>query len=251
MILLIDQGNSRTKWRVAEATGKNFVAGGAWSGDAPGPDDLAAMACSGPVTALSVATVVAGGRRQRLADVLNSLTGIPPRWVTVSSECGGVRNGYREAMRLGVDRWMALLGARAMGDGAWLVVDAGTALTVDALAGDGRHLGGYIVPGISMQARALSMNTSAIGVVESSDGHGWGRSTSEAVSRGVLFSVAAFVNRASVELTSYAEDTCRVIVTGGDAGLLLPWLKGVPQLEPDLVFIGMLVEARENLHGPG
>ena len=80
---------------------------------------------------------------------------------------GGVRNAYERPELLGVDRWAALVGAYARlraagGRSPVCVADAGTALTIDALASDGRHLGGLILPGIALQRTALLASTADI-----------------------------------------------------------------------------------------
>ena len=60
---------------------------------------------------------------------------------------GGIRNAYPQPAKLGVDRWLAMIGAHALERGAVCVVSVGTAMTIDGVAADGRHLGGVIVPG--------------------------------------------------------------------------------------------------------
>lgn len=250
MILLIDQGNSRSKWRVADRRGR-FVSGGFWLEVCPTVNELDVMRREEGFSSIVISSVASQDNRQRLSDAIAEFSSNKHCWLTATAECCGVRNAYREPARLGVDRWMALLGARAHGDGAWLVVDAGTAVTVDALAASGRHLGGYIVPGVAMQISALSLQTARVGIAEHSEGQGWGRSTAEAVSRGVVMSLAALIDRALVELRKMGEDTCRVIITGGDAGLLVPHLQDSPQVDPDLVFRGMLVCAKKEHHRPG
>ncbi|MCP3690402.1 MAG: type III pantothenate kinase, partial [Gammaproteobacteria bacterium] len=61
--------------------------------------------------------------------------------------CGSVVNGYSSPESMGVDRWLALLGAADVEQHDAIVVDAGSAITVDLLRGDGQHLGGAILPG--------------------------------------------------------------------------------------------------------
>ena len=75
----------------------------------------------------------------------------------------GVTSAYKQPRTMGVDRWVALVAARAISTGPTLVVDAGTAITIDALDRDGNHLGGQIIPGLDLMADALSRDTSDIG----------------------------------------------------------------------------------------
>jgi type III pantothenate kinase len=69
---------------------------------------------------------------------------------------GRLRIAYREPSRLGVDRFLAMLGAlEGEGGGPWLVVGVGTALAIDALGADGKHLGGRIAPSPALMRAAL------------------------------------------------------------------------------------------------
>jgi len=82
----------------------------------------------------------------------------PVMAVTRAQELG-VTNGYREPTQLGVDRWLALLSARSLTQGPVLVVDCGTATTIDAMDETGHHLGGVILPGLQLFRRCLTGNT--------------------------------------------------------------------------------------------
>ena len=75
---------------------------------------------------------------------------------------GGIRNAYPEPAKLGVDRWLAMLGGHALERGAVCVVSVGTAMTIDGVDADGRHLGGVIVPGPDLMVGSLLKNTSDI-----------------------------------------------------------------------------------------
>lgn len=68
---------------------------------------------------------------------------------------GGLRVAYAEPARLGVDRFLAMLGARARGAGPWLVAGVGTAVTIDLIDADGTHLGGRIAPSPQLMRQAL------------------------------------------------------------------------------------------------
>lgn len=247
MRLLIDQGNTRLKWALVDDR-QEIVRRGV-SADAMLPDQLRdELHAACPVACLSVvvSSVAAASRREALIAAVADWTGSAPQMLTTREECAGVRNGYADPARLGVDRWLAMLGARTHGEGAWLVVDAGTAMTLDAVDGAGQHLGGYIVPGYSMQVSMLVANTAGIrdaGAVPRA--RGFGRDTGSAISGGVLAAMLAVIQRASVELAERVDDTCRTVLTGGDAGLLAAHMATEQLVDPDLVFRGMLVELSE------
>ena len=82
---------------------------------------------------------------------LKAITGLET-YVQLSTQknVAGVHNGYADPEKLGVDRWLALLGAIDFaGPGDKLIIDAGSAITVDLLTKDGEHLGGAILPGFN------------------------------------------------------------------------------------------------------
>lgn len=245
MILLLDQGNSRVKWALTTAAGE-FVAVGAEVGAVPGPASQAVLmrAVVNPdALRVGIGSVASTAHRQLLLDWLSRWGSTEAHAFSVPAQSSGLTNGYNDPARLGVDRWLAMVGARAAHAGAALVVDAGTALTIDAIDAGGRHLGGYIVPGMQLQLGALAGGAAQIEPIPAGTGIGWGKNTAQAVASGVLLSLVAFVERAAIELSNRLDDTCRVIVTGGDASALaahLQWRDLV--IDPELVFRGMLVE---------
>lgn len=244
MKLLLDQGNSRLKWALVGDRDR-FVARGGMDQDAPLEDVVELfldLARNHNIETAAISAVSSSERRQALVEAVASSTGITSRIMEPRASGAGLRSGYADPSSLGVDRWLAMLGARTLGGGAWLVVDAGTAMTVDAVSAGGVHLGGYIVPGYRMQISMLGACTARIGKVMPVVGSGWGRETASAVANGVALELAAFVERALVELAGGGDDTCRLIVTGGDAELLAPLLRTASEVDPDLLFRGMLVE---------
>src|SRR5690606_38670368 len=155
------------------------------------------------------------------------------------------RQGYREASRLGVDRWLTLLAAWHHQPGAAVVVSCGTALTVDLLAGDGEHLGGYIVPGLDTMRSALFAGTSAVKLerLQVPDSLAPGRDTVAAVSRGLIRMAVGLISDAWAELAARGSSP-RLWISGGDAELLLGFLDLPPGSaaithRPNLVLDGL------------
>lgn len=239
MILDIDAGNSRIKWRL---TGDHEIRSGGVS------DSLDAM----------LAELLARGaepRRVRLASVrgpafAEALRAACDRhWSAVidaavsQDQCAGVINGYRDTRRLGVDRWLAMLAAYHRGQGQCCVVDAGSAITLDVVAAGGRHLGGYIVPGLRLQCLALTGATQIRLPGEAAEqGLAPGRSTEEAVRGGVLAMVVGWLT--ADPHVRRASDGRRLYITGGDAAHLAPHLVRLGlsvQLLPDLVLDGLAI----------
>ena len=159
------------------------------------------------------------------------------------SACG-VTNSYRQPRRLGVDRWVAMIGAWAEVSGACLVVDAGTAVTIDALDASGKHLGGQIIPGVGVMAASLATQTSDIPNIQrraASQGSGiemFASTTAGAVGQGALNAVVGAVERAARAIGD-DQGEVTIILTGGDASRILKSLGDEAIHRPHLVLQGL------------
>lgn len=241
MNLLFDQGNSRLKWAVAEAGGRIVARGAVLSGDLAAVLSAIALRPE-PLQQIAVASVASADSKRWLDELIRRTWGIPPVFCVSGATVTGLKNGYTVPARLGVDRWLAMRGARAAVAGVILVVDAGTALTLDAIAADGAHLGGYIVPGYAMQLRALGQDTAGVGCANEMPGHGLGRDTGLAVANGVLLGLVALIDRAERDLSQAVQGAVSIVMTGGDAGIIAPSLASVAMIDSDLLFRGMVAD---------
>ncbi|MDO8933945.1 MAG: type III pantothenate kinase [Rhodocyclaceae bacterium] len=155
-VLCIDCGNTRLKWGLRD--------GGRWLVQDALPladvDRLADMLPGRP--ARIVACNVAGAAVGASVETLVGCDGVPLSWVSAQASQGGVTNRYDNPAQLGADRWAALVGARGLHRRACLVVNAGTATTIDVLDGAGDFLGGLILPGLQMMRAALAGNTAGL-----------------------------------------------------------------------------------------
>lgn len=239
MILLLDQGNSRLKWMLANNAGETVLRGAVDRTVAPAAA-LAAVSRE-HVDRVFVASVAGSEVDASLKAAVYALFGIEPHFLSAVAESAGLQNGYLEPSRLGVDRWLAMLGARSMVKTSCVVVDAGTALTIDVIRAD-RHVGGFIIPGLSMQREALGMGTALVGSSDLDGSLAWGRTTRDAVANGTLHAVVAAIERALVELSRSVDDTCALLITGGDAQEVAALMSVPAVVSDDLVFRGMLVQ---------
>src|SRR6056297_1923141 len=165
MMLLLDLGNTRLKAAWPLPGGGVRLIGEASHRDQPMREALARIldgqALEGrPALCANVAGPAAG---EQLGEALRETGGGALTFLRAEREFGGVHCGYHDPSHLGADRWAALLGARGLSGEACLVVDAGSALTLDALAPGGRHLGGWILPGLAMMVAALEARTGDLG----------------------------------------------------------------------------------------
>jgi type III pantothenate kinase len=153
---------------------------------------------------------------------------------------------------MGVDRWVAMIGARAEFRSALCVVDAGTAITIDAIDRNGVHLGGQIIPGIQLMRKSLSTNTSEIGLVGrkiADPGSGmqlFASNTQAAVRNGVLGAACGSVERA-VRIMRSTGLRPKIVLTGGDASRILKQLDGNVIHRPNLVLQGLAFMLRSSL----
>ncbi|MCY1532499.1 Type III pantothenate kinase [compost metagenome] len=181
----------------------------------------------------------------RLVSALNREFAVACVCARPAVELGGVRNGYVEHERLGLDRWLALVGAYRQVRKACLVLDLGTAVTSDFVDAGGQHLGGFICPGVPLMRNQLRTHTRRIrydDAVAERALHSLvpGHSTAEAVERGCLLMLQGFVHTQLDLARQYWGESFEVFLTGGDASLVAEMIPEA-RVAPDLVFIGLAV----------
>jgi len=246
-ILAIDAGNTHVKW--AWHDGSRWQAIGKESCEhflADGQSESAKMLSDlGAQSDRAIVCWVAGPEvREGLA---SRLSVFDIRWVAPQPQAYGVTNGYDAPDQLGVDRWVNLVAARHLFQGRdCIVASAGTALTVDALQADGRHLGGIIVPGMELQRDALAAGTAGVRAAAGKRDD-FPRSTADAVHTGALLAMAGATERMRVRLQSRCGRGVLTVLTGGGAAELAPLLESPVSHVERLLFEGLLWIA-ENPH---
>jgi len=233
-ILQIDAGNSSAKWRLVDAGA--IVARGLLALDDDETPKALALAVR-RAREIWLASVLDDVRELALEERLRRLNPVPQLRARSVRRCAGVENSYADPSRMGVDRWLALLAARRRVDGRVCVVDAGTALTIDLLAADGRHEGGYIIPGRKLLEQSLLAGT---GRVRDADWDTWslapGTDTGSAVSGGAALALAGAVREAMRQARAPRP---ALIFSGGNGQRLLELLDVEGIVVPDLVFEGL------------
>ena len=235
--LLLDAGNTRLKWAVVEAEDWREQGSACYT-------DLSALA---QALEAGIDCYVASVAREQHEQQINALLApfaIKPRWLAAEAHQLGVRNSYANPQQLGVDRWMGLLAARRRTQAPTLVVSVGTAMTVDALSGDGVFLGGLIVPGITMMQQALRHGTSRVAEV-SGTWQAFPRSTADGVASGIVAALCGAIRSQHRRLAEAAGKSPHCFITGGDAEKLLPHLELAVEQIPALVLEGIDRVARE------
>lgn len=242
MKLLLDLGNTRLKWAMVAADSWTARGAVAWDEDISAALAQAWRTLERPQRVLG-ASVVDGSRETQLERAVAESFERSVEWVRTPAEACGVRNAYAEPQRLGVDRFLAMVAARAAGQAPCVLAGIGTALTLDALAADGRHLGGLIAPGPLLMQQSLLGATVRV----RSERHGVVRdiadNTADAVTSGCWQAVAALIERFAANVARQAGSPQHLLLDGGDAADLLPLL-GIPaELTADGVLRGLDVWA--------
>lgn len=232
-LLLLDVGNSRVKWSVADGAARAPARAVAHGGD---PASALADIQAQDVTRIRVANVTGASHATALAAGLRQRFGCDPEFAASEREWGGLRSAYAEPQRLGIDRWLGLIAAWSRQRGAACVVSCGTALTFDAIDAGGRHLGGIIAPGLRTAQQAVLGATrfASSAAPEAAYAGGLGASTEACVREGALHACAGLVDRLAARQIAGAR-----YLTGGDAAELIPHLSGTWTPVPDLVLEGL------------
>ncbi|MBC8056669.1 MAG: type III pantothenate kinase [Rhizobiales bacterium] len=243
--LAIDVGNTRLKWAQYSSPrpGATLLNQGAVfleTIDSLAEKDWRALPAPGSM----LGCVVAGEGVKRRVEEQLEIWDVEPRWVVSAAQACGVTNSYDHPSRLGVDRWVALIGARhrVLALGAprpALVVMVGTAVTVDALDATGRFLGGLILPGFGLMLRALEMGTAGL-KAPTGEAVDFPTNTSDALMSGGADAIAGAVERVHRRLLDRTGQNPLLMMTGGAAVKLAPITDLPFETVDTLIFEGLL-----------
>ncbi len=241
-MLLVDVGNTRVKWATwvdGVLSAQQGAAHGQWSV----ADWHSHLFGAHAATVRVLAASVAGEEQRENLRQAAALAGATVRFVQSTPHVAGVRNAYPDPALLGVDRWVAVIGAYHLRRTACCIVDVGTAATVDAVDEHGSHLGGFIVPGPHILVHSLLRGTSDLAAHAArsvaAPGAFFATNTHDAIERGCRIALAALVDRAYVELSTRLGAPPILLGTGGALGEITPFLLTRIELVPDLVLRGL------------
>lgn len=239
MILDLDIGNTLTKWRLKSIeTSEILDRGSIWTRDRW--EDSDEMPSFDLIKLLRVSNV---GGEEVLAEVQRMARRyrVPLHVARVVERFASVRNAYQQPGTLGVDRWLGILAGYHVLGGC-CVVDCGSAITTDFVQGDGRHLGGFISPGLRLMKESLKLGTRNIMINPNEDLQGLmtpGTSTQEAVAHGIYLSAIGQINAAYQQVAAGQEEKLPLVLTGGDALLVGKGLEVAVVYWPDMVYAGL------------
>ncbi len=242
LYLLFDVGNTRLKWAAVE------------SSQQPSDRQKKLWAYSGSISSKSLASPE---HRAELADyiaktlpkpdvigfscvagkdAIENLKSLFPQWSDISwkqfsgnTEYAGVRTLYQDPSKLGADRWAAVIGARALSSTNTLIVNAGTATTIDLLGSNGVHYGGWILPGLELMQRSLEGNTAQLPfAVRGDSNQDFGLSTNDAIIGGCDAAQVGAIQYAIQLAKEINHPIERVWVDGGNANILVNEMRRTP-----------------------
>jgi len=240
-LLAIDSGNSYVKWGLHDGSewikkGKVFY------------DDVYLLEkdfIDLPKPMVIIISHVARNSTRNHLITLVSIWPTKPQWICTKELQCGVSNGYLDPKRLGSDRWAALIAAWRVQHRACLVINVGTAMTIDVLSGYGKFLGGIILPGFHLMYRSLLSGTQlkndeAVSYQDFPD------NTKDAIYSGVIHSLLGAIERMhNLFLIQIDQSPGSCIISGGGASVLMPFIKFPVNFIDNLVLEGLVIIAEE------
>ncbi len=152
----------------------------------------------------------------------------------------GVRISIDNPREVGADRVVNAAAGHRLYGGPLIVVDFGTATTLDAVSEEGDYLGGAIAPGIGISAEALFEHAAKLPRVELiRPQKAIGRSSVSAMQSGIIFGYVGLIEGIVVRMRKELGGTAKVIATGGLADVICRETDIVDALEPDLTLVGL------------
>lgn len=241
MILAVDAGNTRVKWALHD--GRQFINHG-WVAKA----DLASLDAQWAALVPPATIVIANVAGEEVGQKLRALSGrwrAVPRLASSMRRQAGVTNRYEDPSQLGVDRWAALIGARSVSTRACVVVNAGTATTIDALSEQGEFIGGLIVPGFELMHDALAANTAGLSA-ERGEFTPFPIMTRDAITTGAIQALCGAVERIREQMLSAGHNDPELIFSGGAGEVVARHMGRAVRIVDKLVLTGLVRMAMES-----
>ena len=241
-ILELDAGNTRLKWRLIQED--VILHRGELNNTASWETYLPVILDRLGSFDLARASVVSGSERHKLLfSMIQQSFGVEFQAARTKACWRGLTLAYHNPSALGVDRWLAMLAAHCVHKVHHkIIIDSGTALTIDVINQYGEHQGGYIVPGVTLMKQALQINTANLPVTENIvESVTPGKTTVQCIDHGVLAMTVAMIN---AQLGKFKNSV--VYLTGGSSPVLLPHINAECVYQPELVMDGLALAFKED-----
>lgn len=232
-MLLIDSGNSRIKWMLV-ANGICMRQGSVEQFDCDGLCQSLTFLL--PPRDVIVSNVAGAAAEQCIRNACASWR-CTIRFLAATREQCGVRNCYELPAKLGSDRWAALIAAWNKEHSPCLVVNCGTATTIDMLSSQGEFLGGLILPGIKTMLHSLADGAAEL-KLESGVYRDCPLNTADAMYSGVIQATTGAIHQ-QYDLLATANARC--LLSGGTSGLVCDHLRIPFERVENIVLLGLQV----------
>ena len=225
-ILTIDAGNTRVKWGLFNAEGM-LLENGASLNTAISQTKLPAA------NRIIISNVAGLHIRNQLESILPK--GVSNYWITAKADECGVKNCYEQPDKLGTDRWAAIIAAWHTKQAPSVVVNAGTAVTIDALNENGEFIGGMILPGIDLMQQSLGVAAAQLPTITSEKSESavnnlyqyiFAKNTADAMRAGAINAACGAIMQMHAALTIQCKKTPYIFISGGNAQLIKDNLLG-------------------------
>ncbi len=242
-LLAIDSGNTAIKWGLHN--GLRWIANDValqvereiWQ------QKLAALP---PCTGVIVSNVAGKTADDNLKALLNQSQACQHWWIVAQANQCGVRNGYVSPEQLGCDRWAALIAAWHYLRRGCLVINVGTAMTIDVLSDAGEFRGGAILPGPELMQQALADRANGIKMTNTGKFQMLPDNTEDSVFSGMIHAVTGAIERMyTLNFPNPDNPLPRILVSGGNAAVIREHLHLPHKVMDNLVMEGLVVIARE------
>ncbi len=245
--LLLDLGNSCLKWTFAAAS-LGEPQRQRWPADGLSADLVRTWRGHARPQRVLAASVTAIERRNWIDRALASLGWPQAEWLASPARHGGIVNAYRQPQKLGIDRFLSMLAADRAGHAPCVVAACGTALTLDALAADGRHLGGQIVPGLHAMLQGLARAAPGLPVASKDCTALLAGDSADAIATGARHALAGAIEHFAAGVAPRISKHPALVLCGGDAAIVNALLRRPGTVLDDAVLRGLLAWANEPQH---
>lgn len=246
MALLIDAGNSAVKWATSDSNSLSKMNCQQYPENITVAFFLENWKDLEKPNSIFVSCVAKESVWQKLQQACSELWEVSVLRVNSVNNGFGLANAYENASALGSDRWCAMIAGLQITKSGFLIVDAGSALTIDRVDDRGQHIGGYILPGLSMMKKSLGIETAQVKVDSFQNNKpslSLGRSTTDCVESGIYLSAVKLIEAVYEKEVMQTKDL-QCYLTGGDAKLLASFLSFECVIMPDIVLQGLAYIAK-------
>lgn len=226
MLLTIDAGNTRIKWGLFNREGEMLTHGACFH------DELSTTQF--PEASRVIISNVAGAKIKAKLEKKLAVSS-PIYWIKSQALACGVTNHYEKPEALGTDRWAALIAAWHIKQAPCVVVNAGTAITIDALSvnqqsNQAEFIGGLILPGLKLMQQSLSIATAQLPMPDEANKitgqYIFAKTTNEAIYLGALHAISGAIIQMVNGLQTQCHQAPLVVMSGGNAQIIHNSLKG-------------------------